>query len=1022
LLSSNPQLLADINTNGQSSNPTKFVAVGATTFFVATDAAHGSELWRTDGTTANTSLIKDINPGPGSSDIGLMAALGGKLFFYADDGVDGEEPWVSDGTTAGTMMLKDVNPGSASSNNGYGAVPVMLGGKVFFQADDGIHGTEVWSSDGTAAGTAMVKDINPGTNSSYPYNLTLFQGAIFFTTFDPTDGHQLWRTDGTSEGTAPVKTLNFSGRSFPTALTPIGNTLFFASGDDVNVGNQLWRSDGTTAGTAEVTVIPGPASNTLDASNVEDIVNVNGAVYFIAQNNIWKSDGTATGTKVVSTAVNNLIGELTPLNGGLAFERLGNNGRELWDTDGTSAGTHLVMPIDNGIPQVLIIGGPRNLPLTVLANKLYFAADDGVHGPELWRTDGTTAGSNLVMDINPNNDGTIYGGSNPDNITVANGRLFFSANDEIHGAELWTSLGKASSTVMVKDITLSDQSSAPAGFVGVGTSTYFEANDGIHGKELYKTDGTTAGTTLIKDINPGGASSNISQLIDLNGEALFSTNDGVDGTEPWISDGTAAGTTLLKDIFPGTNSYYGFKNGSNPSGFTVLNGKALFSANDGVNGDQLWETDGTTAGTTLLKDIFPGTHYYPYPYPGQVPNDAYPGDFVPFQGKLFFQATDANGDELWQTDGTSAGTTRVKDIRPGTTTDYYGNTIGLGSDPSNLTVANGHLFFTANDGVNGTELWETDGTAAGTVMVKDINPGPNGSNPYNLTVVGKQLFFTADDGVDGRELWLSDGTAAGTMLVKDINPGPGGLDDRGVPLSFANVNGLLLFTADDGTHGLELWRSDGTPAGTSMVRDINPGPTGSLGTTPFTNLLSGTSDFAVVGKTLYFAADDGVDGRELWQSDGTPAGTSLVADINPGPGGSIDVNGQVITAVNGTLYFQADDGVHGTEPWVILASVPSVTRGNPAPKGGGLVSIQLSHAASNPPHMVSPSPIPWSSTTGANAPPGGEASANSKTGRALPHARFAAKDSVPLGPLNTSRRRPGQVEEISQWDRRFLLD
>ena len=1018
LLSGSPQLLADINQLTAPSSPSLFTAVGPTTFFTADDGVHGRELWRTDGSAAKTVLVKDINPGAANSNIGGLTALGGKLLFFADDGTHGRELWSSDGTTAGTNLVKDINPGTGPSVSNYGIYTAVLSGKVFFQANDGAHGYELWSSDGTAAGTNLVKDIDPGTDSSYSSDLTAFKGKLYFSARDATNGFQLWQSDGTAAGTNLVKVLNPKGDAFASALTPVGGTLYFAAvdGTDTRFDHQLWRTDGTADGTSEVTVIPPPPPNTLDGGNVEDLVNVNGTVYFIADNNLWKSDGTAAGTSVVSPAAKNILGYLTPLKDGLAFEQFGNIGRELWATDGTAAGTHLVKAIDKTFVGFTIY--PTNHPLATLANKLYFAADAGNLGPELWRTDGTVAGTNLVKDINPNDDGTVSGGSNPYSITAVNGRIFFGADDGSHGAELWTSLGKASSTVLVKDINAIGAGSNPTQFVGVGSSTFFVANDGVHGQELDKTDGTTAGTALLKDINPGGADSMIGNPIAFNGKLLFRANDGVNGAEPWISDGTTAGTTLLKDINPGTNSNYGptVPNNSFPSGFTLLNGRAIFSAYDGVNGDELWETDGTAAGTTLIKDIFPGTYFY---NGHTVGNNSYPGSFTPFQGKLFFAANDDNGRELWQTDGTSAGTTLVKDIFPGTQLDYYGNPVGNSSSPYHLTVANGLLFFAANDGVHGRELWETNGTVAGTVLVKDISAGPNGSNPANLTTVGNQLFFTADDGVHGIELWKTDGTSAGTTLVKDINPGAAGSNEAYAKTSFAAVNGLLLFTADDGVHGLELWRSDGTAGGTALVSDINPGPTGSLSTTKYTYQVNGTSDFAVVGQTLYFAADDGVHGRELWQSDGTAAGTTLVADINPGPGGAFGAAGQVITNVNGVLYFAAYDGTHGTEPWIIPATGsgpgPGVQSKSPVGPGSGQ---SAGSTRSFPPVDSSPGALLGPSTA-PGIVSGAATAAGPVTTRIASLTRTAG---VPLGPLFSWRRRIGLAETPPPWDRRSLTD
>ncbi|NCS18482.1 MAG: hyalin, partial [Microcystis aeruginosa G13-12] len=153
----------------------------------------------------------------------------------------------------------------------------------------------------------------------------------------------------------------------------------------------------------------------------------------------------------------------------------------------------------------------------------------------------------------------------------------------------------------------------------------------------------------------------------------------------------------------------------------------------------------------------------------------------------------------WKSDGTAAGTVLVKDIRPGSSNSY----------PRNLTAVGNTLFFNANDGVNGEELWKSDGTATGTVLLKDILPGVSRSFPVSLTAVGSTLFFGANHGVNGRELWKSDGTAAGTVLVKDIRPGSLG----SYPDYLTAVGNTLYFTADDGVNGAELWALNvGTPA------------------------------------------------------------------------------------------------------------------------------------------------------------------------------------------------------------------
>src|SRR5262249_40136347 len=194
--------------------------------------------------------------------------------------------------------------------------------------------------------------------------------------------------------------------------------------------------------------------------------------------------------------------------------------------------------------------------------------------------------------------------------------------------------------------------------------------------------------------------------------------------------------------------------GSNPGSLANANGTLFFAANDGTSGNELWTSDGSDAGTSLVTRIHVGNLGSSISSPTEV------------NGTMFFSADDGStGNELFRSDGTGGGTVLVKDINPNF---GYGP---AGSNPSSLTNVNGTPFFPANDGVNGTELWMSDGSGAGTVMVKDINSGSGGSYPDNLTVVNGILFFTADDGVNGRELWQSDGTDAGTFLVLDINPG-----------------------------------------------------------------------------------------------------------------------------------------------------------------------------------------------------------------------------------------------------------
>jgi ELWxxDGT repeat protein len=219
------------------------------------------------------------------------------------------------------------------------------------------------------------------------------------------------------------------------------------------------------------------------------------------------------------------------------------------------------------------------------------------------------------------------------------------------------------------------------------------------------------------------------------------------------------------------------------------------------------------------------------------------------------------------------------------------------SFPRYLTNVRGTLFFIASDEKHGWELWKSDGTTSGTVMVKDIERGRDGSWPQELTAVGGKLYFIAYDGVHGREVWKSDGTRSGTVMVRNIHPSNA---DGYYPGNLTNVGGTLFFSAEDRTHGRALWKSNGTRRGTRLVEDIAPGAGP-----------DGFGEFAAVGDRLFFSADDGVHGYELWRSDGTARGTALVKDIEPGEGDSAP---QRMNAVGGKLFFAADDE-HGRELW-----------------------------------------------------------------------------------------------------------
>jgi ELWxxDGT repeat protein len=462
---------------------------------------------------------------------------------------------------------------------------------------------------------------------------------------------------------------------------------------------------------------------------------------------------------------------------------------------------------------------------------LFFSA--GTDLEQLWRSDGTGPGTFAITDFS----GTSGGGLDPDlSMSDVDGTLFFSKH----------------------------LSTAPA-------------------LETWRSDGTDTGTFRIKSAPPPQLLDFVSQFENLNGRAFFASSDGIHGGEPWVSDSTVAGTAMVKDVFPGSIDGISCCLGR----FETVNGAVFFEARDTTTGFELWKSDGTESGTVRVKDIVPGSAA------------SEPDWLTDVNGTLFFTAKVAgSGDiygnrELWKSDGTEAGTVLVKDINPGPNSSL----------PEHLTNVNGTLYFTAWD-ATGNELWKSDGTSAGTVRVADINPGTQSSGASGLTNANGRLFFRADDGVHGSQLWTSDGTTAGTFLLKDIIPASSSSRWRG---DLAAVGDTIFFVPYDAALGFELWKSDGTSAGTVPVKDTWPG----LGD----GVLSGP--FAA-GSVVVFSGNDGVSGDELWASDGTAANTHLVADIGGPDGGSMSAALHPTFVVSGPLvYFVAVTDETDAELWAV---------------------------------------------------------------------------------------------------------
>lgn len=869
--------MADLTTVGYTGSvPGGFTQFGNAVYFRASDDANGSELFRTDGTTEGTGLLVDVLPGPA-----LFAApqrfsvAGGRLLF-----VGGASLWRTDGTAAGTALVTDRprDPRDLAVRDGI----------LYFSAIDEAHGRELWRSDGTDAGTYMVKDIRPGVPGSAPLYLVARGDAVYFAAV-AAEGDELWRSDGTEAGTVLVRDIRPGPASAsPRNLAVAGGTIFFTAYTDA-FGFELWTSDGTFAGTTLVADIwPGDLGQ-----GPAVVFGVAGArVYFQAEDGAtgrepWTSDGTTAGTfRVADLRAGGGSSEpvaFTAAGGGVYFVADdGTNGYEVWRTDGTSAGTAMLGPA--------AASGQIPYGLTAFEGALYFSCDDGVHGTELWRADGAAL---TLLDLNP---GPL--GSMPDSLRVAGDALYFGAvpvggDPALSFGEPWISDGTLAGSRMLRALRPAASSSMSYG-VAYGGAYYFLLTQPATGFELWRSDGTAAGTQLFLDLWPGPQSGFPASFVVKNGLLYFFGRDAA-GAALWRTDGTAGGTTAVKR-FPedagGT--------GAPPM---VLAGDRLFLvAATSATGAELWTSDGTEAGTVPVADLNTG------------PSGAIVTELTALGDRVVFRALSAGSFGLWRSDGTAAGTVRLTPA-------------SASSSPRSVTTAGGRAFFVEADATHGDELWATDGTVAGTALVRDVDPGPGSSLPDTLAALGASVLFSARDAAGGRELWRSDGTAGGTVRVADIRPGAAGSD----PSRLSSNGAFVVFDADDGVSGREPWRTDGTVQGTFRLADVWAGPGSSM---------FHPSRGAAWGGLTFFAAATPGHGAELWRTDGTAVGTRLVQEIGPGESSAgipFDGPGGGLTPAAGRLFFRAVDEA-GLEPWSLL---PELSVSDAAAAEGGTATFTI---------------------------------------------------------------------------------
>jgi len=733
-------------------SPAHFTATGRAVFFI-TGPAGSPALWKTDGSALGTRRLAGLTGTPRG-----ITAAGAKVFFLAP-GTAGEELWVSDGTPAGTRALTQLAPPQPFSvHPDDPPVIAAFGGRIYFAADDGVHGWEIWRSDGTVAGTRRITDLaNPA-----PFSLALLQsemvevnGRLLFVAVAGGSRSAIWATGGTPRSTTVVKDC-------PAGCGPVaaigGKAVFFFN--DAAHGTELWSTDGTAAGTRR---LRGICSESCSLSSIYGFVPLLGRLAFSLEGigsspDLWWTDGTPAGTRPLTHFANGTsAGTAAPIAVGsrIFFSAYNSaDGQELWLIERGRERRAVNIAED--------AGSSSPAGLTSLGDRLFFEAQESPGSYGLWQTQGTAATTSRVADnvslafpspsdcpptcfhpiaaVDPwivflSNDGQLWrAGSSPatpgntlqllsvqspdfllSDLAVMAGRVFFFVNRPDH-LELWRSDGTPAGTLQVASL---PAARFPTDLAAFGGALWFgvQSDDA---SSFWRSDGTAAGTVEVAALPDGLTFSLFAPFAGAGSRVFFATNDfnvGDHADQLWVTDGTAAGTA---PVMGGA--------GVTITEMRELNGALLFFAaeHDGQSGG-LYRSDGTPAGTVRLHDFAFV----------DVEDPDRPHGLTLFAGRLFFSASEGSAEKaLWSTDGTAAGTLLVKAI-----------------DPDSFAVAGGRLYLSAFDDQHGFELWQSDGTAAGTRLVQDIAPGKLSSTPDWLTVVGDRLYFSADDGVIGRELW-----------------------------------------------------------------------------------------------------------------------------------------------------------------------------------------------------------------------------------------------------------------------------